>query len=287
MTLTIAVPVNTMLADLDETLRALLRSELADHGFDGVDIGFEAPTSGWAASLSAPTVNVFLHDVREAEEERRATWVERRHNGRAWRERPPLVLDCSFSVTAWTREVEDEHRLLSQVAAVLAAYCELPADRLAGRLIDTDAYPLPVRARVGESRSAVKAEFWSIMGHFKASIPYVVTLGCASGVVLHRGPEVATHSVRTQLVDGAPGGAESRHRAGGVVRDAAGQPVEGAWVVLPVAGRWASSGPGGRFTVGPVAPGRHAVQARSAAGGSAQGELVVPGPSVELVLDEH
>ncbi len=41
------VPLNTSLADLDEALRTLLRRELESHGFEGVEIAFDAPASDW------------------------------------------------------------------------------------------------------------------------------------------------------------------------------------------------------------------------------------------------
>src|SRR3954466_12808611 len=65
--LTVHVPLNTMLADLDETLRSLLKEDLEAHGFEGVDIAFDAPSRDWSGQLSKPTVNVFLYDLREAE----------------------------------------------------------------------------------------------------------------------------------------------------------------------------------------------------------------------------
>ena len=40
---TISPPLNTMLADVDETLRTLLKRDLGRHGFDGVEIVFDAP----------------------------------------------------------------------------------------------------------------------------------------------------------------------------------------------------------------------------------------------------
>ena len=83
MQTTISVPVNTMLADLDESLRELLKRELGRHGFDGVDIVFDAPTKEWAAGLSSPTVNLFLYDLRENLEKRDSAWQEDRSNGRA------------------------------------------------------------------------------------------------------------------------------------------------------------------------------------------------------------
>src|SRR5262245_49823933 len=131
---TVQVPLNTMLADLDESLRALLRRELGRHGFDGVEVAFEAPDKEWAASLSGPAVNLFLYDLREAKEVRPIEWEAEAGNGQQRERRPPLRVDASYAVTSWTRAVEDEHRLLSQVMAILYAYPELPAESLAGTL---------------------------------------------------------------------------------------------------------------------------------------------------------
>src|SRR5437763_10438241 len=110
----IEVPFNTMLADLDGALRSLLRAVLARHGFNGVQIAFEAPSREWAAGLSTPTLNLFMYDLREAANGSGAEWAERRSNGQARLERPPLRVDCAYSITAWTRAVQDEHRMLSQ-----------------------------------------------------------------------------------------------------------------------------------------------------------------------------
>src|SRR5919206_1353422 len=113
---TTIVPLNTMLADLDETIRTMLKRDLDRHGFDGVEIVFDAPSKEWSATLSSPTVDCFLYDLREAVDRRPVDWYQDGNNGR--REiRPPMRLDASYAVTAWTRAVEDEHRLLSQVLA--------------------------------------------------------------------------------------------------------------------------------------------------------------------------
>ena len=68
MALVVDVPLNTMLADLDETLRVLLKRELARHGVDGVEVAFDAPARDWSSQLSGPTVNLFLYDLRESHE---------------------------------------------------------------------------------------------------------------------------------------------------------------------------------------------------------------------------
>ena len=100
----------------------LLKRELGRHGFDGVEIAFDAPTKDWSAALTGPTVNLFLYDLRESADRRPIEWEPRRVDGVTRELRPPLRVDVSYVATAWAREVEDEHRLLSQMLAVLYAY---------------------------------------------------------------------------------------------------------------------------------------------------------------------
>jgi Pvc16 N-terminal domain/Carboxypeptidase regulatory-like domain len=284
MAVVTSVPLNTMLADLDESLRAMLKRELARHGFDGVDIVFEAPTKEWAAALSAPTVNLFLYDLREATDRRISEWKEHRGNGQAFQERPPLRVEVSYAVTAWTRAVEDEHRLLSQVLAVLYAYPILPSDVLAGTLAN-GTQPFPLDTKTAQGRSEDKADFWtSIGGQYKASLDYIVFASCDAGTRYKRGPEVRTATIQLRDVDRPRASMEEFHRAGGVVTDADGEPVANAWVALPAGGLWAASDAKGRFRFAPLEPGTYDVVARTADGAEAKGKLEVPGQGAELSL---
>ena len=176
----VQIPLNTMLADLDESLRTLLKRELGGHGFDGVEVAFEAPTKDWSAGLSQPTVNLFLYDLREAADLRAVEWQPQRDEpGRIRNYRPPLRIDASYAATAWTRAVEDEHRLLSQLLAILYAFPQLPGDVLNGRLGPNGTgskQPFPLVTRVAQARSDGGADFWSAIGGvYKASIDFVVT----------------------------------------------------------------------------------------------------------------
>jgi len=49
--------------EVDEALRRLVKEE-ALRGSD-VDVVFDAPTREWAARRTAPTVNLYLYDLRE------------------------------------------------------------------------------------------------------------------------------------------------------------------------------------------------------------------------------
>ena len=284
MALIVDVPLNTMLADLDETLRTLLRRELERHGFDGVEVAFDAPSREWSGQLSSPTVNVFLYDLRESQDARQSEWSTQRGNGRARDIRPPMMMECSYAVTAWTQAVEDEHRLLSQVLGVLFAFPSLPVDAMTPRMAGL-ADRFPVEGRIAQAKSDGKADFWNAVGgQYKASLDYVTTIACESGVVVERGPEVRTQTISQRMSDGPSSTITELFRFGGKVHDAEGEPVADAWVAMPDIGLLATSDPQGRFIFNRVAPGKHRVEARSRDGGEAQIDVQVPGTRADLVI---
>jgi hypothetical protein len=277
------VPLNTCLADLDEALRTLLKRELERHGFEGVDIAFDAPASDWSAKLTNPTVNLFLYDLRENAAEADVTTRNLRVNGASIAAPPPMRLEVTYSVTAWTKAVQDEHRLLSQVLAVLFSHVSLPADLLVGRLASASLLRA-IETEVGRPKEE-KADFWtSIGGRYKASIDYAVKLEVESGLTFTRGPDVRTQTVNHGIQDGPRRTFEELQRFGGVVRDAAGEPVANAWVALPDLGRFASTNQEGQFTFDRMRAGTHRVLARTAAGEEATGTATVPGGGVDLEL---
>ncbi len=276
------VPLNTSLADLDEALRTLLRRELERHGFEGVEIAFDAPASDWSAKLTAPTVNLFLYDLRENLGQSEASPRDVRLNGANMSAPPPMRLEVTYAVTAWTKAVEDEHRLLSQVLAILFSHTSLPADLLAGRLAAASRLRA-IETEVGRPKEE-KADFWtSIGGRYKASIDYAVRIEVESGLMFTRGPEVRSQTMRLEL-DGVRRTMEELQRFGGVVRDAGGEPVADAWVALPDLGKMTSSDRGGRFLFDGLRPGDHKVEARTASGEEASGVAKVPGGGIDLEL---
>jgi hypothetical protein len=282
--LTVDVPLNTMLADLDETLRTLLKTELERHGFEGVDIAFDAPAREWSGQLSKPTVNIFLYDLREAETLRTSEWSRIQRDGRTFEGRPPMIMECSYAVTAWTQAVEDEHRLLSQVLAIFYAYPEIPQAALNGRLAN-GSQQWPIKARIGQGKGE-KSDFWSaIGGQYKVSLDYVVRLSVESGARLQRGPEVRTQTIRTQMTDAPARTVLEMHRSTGKVKDTQGQPVADVWVTLPDIGSLAVSGEDGQFRFDRLPPGRHRLLARAPDGSEVVGEFDVPGAGVNLVLN--
>ena len=283
MTTITDVPVNTMIADLDTGLRDLLIAQLKRHGFDDIDVVFETPTSEWASTLTRPTVNLFLCDLRKSSRPGQSAPDGGRNGNRTTERAPALRVDCIFAVTTWSKAVADEHRLLSQVLGVLYAFPNLTG-RLGARF-DAGGQRFEVLATVGEQRPEQRADFWrSVGGVYKPALDYVVTLAVESGNVIERGPDVRSATVRTGRTDLSRRDVQELSNVGGIVRDADGEPVADAWVALPELGLIAMSGEDGRFRLRRVPTGSYDVRVRDADGREATVEVEVPAEPIDVVL---
>jgi Pvc16 N-terminal domain len=283
--MTTTVPLNTALADLDESIKSLLKRELENTGFDGVTVAFDTPSGDWASGVSTPTVNAFLYDIAESQGHRPVEWEREESDAGTVERRPPLIIEVSFAMTAWARAVEDEHRLLSQVLSVLYAYPELPEDVLAGALRAQPATGYTLKTRVGKPRQDRAADFWSALGgRYKPSLDYAVTVACEPGAALQRGPEVRTKTLRLRDSLAARANVVELHRSGGTVRDGADVPVADAWVAIPSLGVWTASGPDGRFRLDRLSPGTYTCLARAVDGTEGEAEMTVPGAGADIVI---
>lgn len=162
-----------MINDLDETLRALLVLK-GPIDPSAIDIRFELPSRDWAASVTRPTINLFLYDVRENHELRSNQRFLARNGAVGTQTRAPARVDLSYLITAWTAEISDEHQLLGRVLATLLRFQELPADVLRGSM---QTQPLPARAWIAQpDRMPHPWEFWGHVDHgMKAGLNFVVT----------------------------------------------------------------------------------------------------------------
>jgi hypothetical protein len=177
-----------MIDDLDETLAALLKSELSPGLAQQIQVSFEAPDDQFPPqSVTTPAIDLFLYDVRENTDLRNGDfYCERRDDGSVLRRMVPVRVDASYLITAWPREglaspAEDEHRLLGAVMRVLLRHRTIPQSVLQGSLKDGE-MPLPVSA-LQPGRLQSLGEFWQAMGGKpKAAINYTVTLSVDVGV---------------------------------------------------------------------------------------------------------
>jgi hypothetical protein len=171
-----------MISDLDNTLRALLRRELAQSLLTATAIAFDPPDDQFPPQgVALPAIDLFLYDVRENHDLRANEWDLRRDSaGTATRSLPLVRVDCSYLVTAWPAKTthtpaEDEHLLLGEVMMALMRYPTLPEDVLQGRL-RSQFYPLPTTAlQPGHLQSL--GEFWQALGGKpKAALNFAVTI---------------------------------------------------------------------------------------------------------------
>src|SRR5215467_11358068 len=132
-----------MIQDLDETIRQILIKKGKLNASD-VDIAFDQPTGEWATALTRPTINCYLYDIRENLELRSRDFKVERQNGTARRVYDPMRIDLSYIITAWTRNIEDEHQLLWRVLQTLASLRSILANEAEGAL-QRQPYPLPTK----------------------------------------------------------------------------------------------------------------------------------------------
>jgi uncharacterized protein DUF4255 len=170
-----------MIHEVDDALRALLRSE-ALNGTD-VEVVLDAPTKDWAARRNAPTVDMYLYDIREDLRRRqRGLLNEYGEDGAvAARRVPPRYMKMSYLVTAWTQRPEDEHRLLSVLMMALLRYEALPPALLTGSLRAL-ALPVPLTVALPPPEDRAFADVWTALGgELKPSLDVVVSAPVDAG----------------------------------------------------------------------------------------------------------
>ncbi|ATE56451.1 MULTISPECIES: DUF4255 domain-containing protein [Actinosynnema] len=188
-----------MIHEVDEALRRLVR----EHALSGTDVevAFEAPTKDWAARRNAPTVNVYLYDIRE-DLRRRQRGMLNSYDDRGQvvsRRLPPRHVKLSYLVTAWVQRTEDEHRLLSDLLVGLLRHESLPASLLTGSLAALE-LPVPMSCALPPPEDRAFADVWSALGgELKPSLDVVVSAPVDTGRAYPAAPPART--VRVDLGD--------------------------------------------------------------------------------------
>lgn len=179
----------TVIHEVDEALRRLVRDD-ALRGTD-VEVAFEAPTKDWAARRNAPTVNVYLYDIREDVRRRQRGLLNEYDNGQVTARRlPPRHIKLSYLVTAWTQRSEDEHRLLSELLVGFLRHEAVPVALLTGSLVRLG-LPVPMTVALPPPEDRAFADVWTALGgELKPSLDVVVSAPIDSGRVFAAGPPV-------------------------------------------------------------------------------------------------
>ncbi len=179
---------SAVIHEVDDALRRLVR-EQALVGSD-IEVALDAPTKDWAARRNAPTINMYLYDIREDMRRRqRGMLNEYDERGQvASRRLPPRYLKLSYLLTAWTQRPEDEHRLLSSLVATLLRYEAMPAELLTGSISELG-LPVPLTVALPPPEDRAFADVWTALGgELKPSLDVVVSAPIEAGKILTAGP---------------------------------------------------------------------------------------------------
>ncbi len=276
-----------MLADLDETLRKLMIAEIPIKNGD-VEINFDQPKREWSARLSKPAINLFLYDVRENNVLRQHKWERLDNNGRlngdrATLKRSPVRLDCSYIISTWAADPEDEHRLLTRALLALFRFPVLPAKYLVGSVKNP---PYDIQARLAShDKLTDPTDLWNVLDNeIHPGVSYIITLALDPWAEI-TGPLVRTRILRFGLSSTLPDfpvlspetGWMDMVTIGGTVRSKTGDdPVAGIEVAIKGTGLFSTTDGQGRYQLGSVPPGQYTLVAWKPDGKVYQKKVTIP-----------
>lgn len=187
-----------MIGEIDEAIRALVKA--SDGIAADIDVALDAPTKDWASRRNAPTVDVFLYDIREDTKRREYGFLEQRDDRGVVTQRTPSprYFKLSYLVTAWTQRPDDEHRLLDALLRCFLRFDAIPESFVVETLAETGLLcSLSVAQPPPEDRAF--ADVWSSLGgELKPSLDLVITAPVARGFSYPVGPPV-TEGVHAQF----------------------------------------------------------------------------------------
>ncbi len=173
-------PENFEINGLPDALSSLV-TEFGAVDSQAIAFSFAAPTKECIASLTQPTINFFLFDIRENTEKREVNpqvfrRVAEKEGGRKM---PPRRMDLSYLVSVFASDARDELALLWRVTAVLMRHPVLPEEVMPEELKENlRRMDAQITARLHEKESGRDLlEWWTALGVTpRASLHYVVTV---------------------------------------------------------------------------------------------------------------
>jgi hypothetical protein len=273
--------------DLDEVLRQLLVREMPIENGE-VDLTFEQPTREWAARLSRPTLNLFLHDMRENLKLRHSQqWmVEQNTDGTATQRRVPVRVDLHYMVTAWANEPDDEHNLLARTLMALFRQPHLPEELLPESL---QGQPRPIPLQVAQDDELRNpADVWNALDNeIRPSIVLTLTVSL-DPYQPQVTPLVRTREVRFgQAADPSqqalePGSEEVFWSIGGTVHSK--RPLEELRLTLVERGLQIPLQEEGQFAINGLRAGEYTLEIASNGDRLKQAKITVPSPDFDVTV---
>lgn len=157
-----------MISDVDEALRSLILDSLTVSR-QNVDIKYDLPSRDWASRLNRPTIDLFLFDIRENLRLRGAEQYRQvpRDDGTVEIHRNPVRIDLRYLLSAWTKDPEDEHLLLSDTLMTLLRNPTIP-DKYCSEKMKKQQFPVILDAAVYQPEHGPTekvTEIWGVIGN--------------------------------------------------------------------------------------------------------------------------
>jgi hypothetical protein len=230
---------------LDESLEAMFRAVMPATTGD-IDYSFDRPDTTWRTSVTKPTLNFHLWEVRPVPGEAQAGWALVEENGRTVRRQALPRIAFRYHVSAWTTDTRDQHQLLGAVLAAVLQHQTIPVQYLHAAL--QDAQPPPA-LKLGTTEFPDANDIWSGLQHgMQASLDLIATLSIDAAKLAEVGPPTTGIVIEVsdkEIVDRR----STTREVAGLVADPA---AAGAVVRSPRGST--RVGPDGRFAV-PAEPG--------------------------------
>ena len=280
-----------MFDEIDEVLRKLLIREIPISNSD-VDIAFDQPKREWSARLSRPTINLFLHDVREnvkLRQQGQGPEFERAlQAGTVTQKHKAHRVDLHYALTIWAKAPEDEHRLLAATMLVLFRHPALTED-LPESLQDQ---PVPIALKVAQYDELDKpSDLWNVMDNQQRPIVNLVVTLALHPYKPMVGPIVRARELVIGQAEQPPAirrlvteaGVRSTWTVGGQVHSQNG-PLNSLRVVLLPSGQEAVLQGEDRFVLGGLDAGDYMVEISAAGRAPVQYNVKVPAPDYDFVI---
>lgn len=221
-----------MIADVQHALKEMVYSEAALPR-DALDVRFAAPTSAWVSGLTRPTLNFFLHDIRENTGLRSTEFVHSYVAGGRRRDLAPRRVDLKYLVTVFFKSQvdelgRDEWNVLWRVLAALMRQDDWEEQYVppAARELDVG-----VLGMIGQPEGQAAQGLFSSLGlpvrphlNYTLTVPLDLNVSALSPLVLQRRLDFRTGLEEDAAAD------VGVVRSSWIIRDELGRPVPDALV---------------------------------------------------------
>lgn len=278
-----------MFQDLDSTLKAILDDTKAPAELLAAEVTFAVPDSKFALLEKHPTINLYLHGVKENRELRDNAPTVAFQNGIVTSTPSPLRVDCTYLVTAWQgseteakEPIAQEHQLLGQALLWLSRFPGIPPTYLQGSLTDQP-YDVPMQVAQMPGDGGL-GQFWTALG-ISPRPSFSLTVTIALQVLeAKQPPDDIVKEINTTISDymyTAP-------VLQGTVKDKDGQPVPAATIRVRGTGKSTITDADGQFRLEGLAPGTYSLLVQATGFVTLEQRdvrLTVPPQSYDLIVE--